>query len=535
MKLSSASSHHSTGIQSAIVAFAIFLCRISGFIRQRIFGHYLGISDAADVFNTSFRIPNLLQNLFGEGALSSSFIPVYAKLLSEGKKKEAEAAAGAVISLLALVASLVVCAGVIAAPFLVTVLAPGFEGAKREQTIMLVKILFPGAGLLALSAWCLGVLNSHGKFFLSYTAPIVWNGAIILAIVLAGGKLPYDIAAYAAAGSVAGSALQFLVQLPAVIRCQGVPKLTLKRKVPHVRKIVTNFIPSLMTRGVVQIASFIDAGIASLLGSGAVAVISCAQTIYTLPVSLFGMSISAAELPAMSRANTSNSDFSALRERLNRALSRIAFFVIPSAVALLLLGDTITAALYQTGQFGREGVMFVWATLAGSSFGILASTSGRLYSSAFFALQDTRTPFRFALIRVGIGAPMCYALARIVPGLFHVDPQWGSAGITLASGFAGWIEYLCLKRSFEKRTGAGKTGIPSSVLKKLFPAAVIAGASACAVKYAAAGHLHIHPLISGAVILSIYGCAYFILTYMMNVNESRVIIRRILRMLRVRA
>jgi putative peptidoglycan lipid II flippase len=531
MAVSSRSSHHSTGIQTAIVAVAIFLCRISGFIRQRIFGHYLGISDAADVFNTSFRIPNLLQNLFGEGALSSSFIPVYAKLLSEGKQKEAEAAAGAVISFLALVTSLIVCAGIITTPFLVSLLAPGFEGEKREETITLVKVLFPGAGLLALSAWCLGVLNSHGKFFLSYTAPIVWNGAIIASLVLAGGKLPYDIAMYAAVGSVAGSGLQFIVQLPAVIRYQGFPKLSLKHKSSHVKKIITNFIPSILTRGVVQIASFVDAGIASLLGSGAVAIISCAQTIYTLPVSLFGMSVSAAELPAMSRTNTYNNDYTALRERLNKALTRIAFFVIPSAAALLFLGDTITAALYQTGHFDHQGVMFVWATLAGSSFGILASTSGRLYSSAFFALQDTKTPFRFALLRVGIGAPMCYAFARIVPGFFHIDPQWGSAGITLASGFAGWIEYLCLKKSFEKRTG--KTGISSSVLKRLFPAAVISAAFAFGCKYVFSKYAPVHPVLSGAFILSLFGLSYFALTYIMNIHESRAIARRVFRLLRL--
>lgn len=531
MAETSKTTHHSTGIQSAIVAFAIFLCRISGFIRQRIFGHYLGISDAADVFNTSFRIPNLLQNLFGEGALSSSFIPVYAKLLSEGKRKEAEAAAGAVISFLALVTSLIVCAGVLAAPFLVHILAPGFKGEKLEQTVALVRVLFPGAGLLALSAWCLGVLNSHGKFFLSYTAPIVWNGAIIASIILAGGKLPFDIAMYAALGSVAGSALQFFVQLPAVIHYQGFPKLSLRHRSSHVKKIITNFIPSLMTRGVVQIASFVDAGIASLLGSGAVAVISCAQTIYTLPVSLFGMSVSAAELPAMSRAHTSDSDFTALRERLNRALARIAFFVIPSAAALLFLGDTITAALYQTGQFGREGVMFVWATLAGSSFGILASTSGRLYSSAFFALQDTRTPFKFALLRVGIGAPMCYALARIVPGFFHIDPQWGSAGITLASGFAGWIESLCLKKSFEKRTG--KTGVHSLILVKLFISGITAAFAAFGCKYLFVKHLPVHPVVSGAVILSLYGFIYFSLTYILKIHESRAVAKRIFRLLRI--
>jgi putative peptidoglycan lipid II flippase len=177
--------------------------------------HYLATSDAADAFAAAFRIPNFLQNLFGEGALSASFIPVYAGLLAREDREEADRTAGAVGTLLALAVAVLVLAGVLLAPVLVDLLTPGFEGAKRDLTVHLVRILYPGAGLLVLSAWCLGILNSHGRFFLSYAAPVIWNVAIIAALVLGGsGAGMFRLAEIAAWGSVVGSLLQLAVQLP---------------------------------------------------------------------------------------------------------------------------------------------------------------------------------------------------------------------------------------------------------------------------------------------------------------------------------
>jgi putative peptidoglycan lipid II flippase len=162
-----------------MVAAGIFLSRVLGLVRQRAFAHYLGNSDAADAFTAAFRIPNVLQNLFGEGALSASFIPVYAGLLGRDEQEHADRTAGAIGALLGVAVAAMVAVGVLAAPVLVTLIAPGFDGAKRDLTIHLVRILFPGAGLLVMSAWYLGVLNSHRRFFLSYAAPVAWNLAII--------------------------------------------------------------------------------------------------------------------------------------------------------------------------------------------------------------------------------------------------------------------------------------------------------------------------------------------------------------------
>ena len=206
-----------------VLVFAgILLSRLVGLVRERVFGFYFGVTDEADAFRAAFRIPNLLQNLFGEGVLSASFIPVYASLLADGDREEATRVAGAVFSILALVVSGFVLVGVFATPVLVDLIAAGFPGTKRDLTVTLVRVLFPGAGLLVLSAWCLGILNSHHKFFVSYAAPVLWNVAMIATLVWFGSRssLP-DLAIWLAWGSVAGSALQMIVQLPVVLRVLG--------------------------------------------------------------------------------------------------------------------------------------------------------------------------------------------------------------------------------------------------------------------------------------------------------------------------
>ncbi|MGH9468026.1 MAG: lipid II flippase MurJ, partial [Terriglobales bacterium] len=173
--------------QSAALAGAgILLSRLSGLVRERVFAYFFGNSAAADAFKAAFRIPNLLQNLFGEGVLSASFIPVYIGLIAQGDEEEARRVAGGVLAILALATAVFVAVGVVAAPWLIDLIAAGFHGTTRVLTIRLVRILFPGAGLLVLSAWCLGVLNSHRKFFLSYAAPVIWNAAIIAAMVAFG-------------------------------------------------------------------------------------------------------------------------------------------------------------------------------------------------------------------------------------------------------------------------------------------------------------------------------------------------------------
>src|SRR6185312_4126649 len=324
-----------TGRHAFMVGAGILISRLVGLVRQRVFAYYFGTSGAGDAFSAAFRIPNFLQNVFGEGALSASFIPVYAKLLAEGDEKEAKHVANAVLGLLALTTSIIVLLGVLTTPYLISIIAAGFQDERRDLTIRLVRILFPGAGLLVLSAWCLGVLNSHHRFFISYTAPVVWNLSIIAALVIFGGRVgQFPLAEATAWGSVIGSALQFAVQMPTVVKL--VPRLrpAIDLASAHVMTVGRNFVPVFISRGVVQISAFVDAALASFLGQGAVVALSYAQSLYTLPVSLFGMAVSAAELPAMSKALGATDEIAeVLRQRLDEGLRRIAFFIVPSSMA----------------------------------------------------------------------------------------------------------------------------------------------------------------------------------------------------------
>ena len=512
-----------TSSSAALVAAGIFLSRIAGFIRVRIFSHYFGLqSDAADAFNAAFRIPNFLQTLFGEGALSASFIPVYSSLVARGERREADRVAGAVATLLSLAVSIIVLVGVLATPFLIDLIAAGFVGQKRELTIQIVRILFPGAGLLVLSAWCLGVLNSHYKFLLSYTAPVLWNAAMIVTLVLYGGSELSRLAVVLAWGSVVGSALQFIVQLPKVLMLAPELKFSLDTVSEHVRIVVRNFVPAFFSRGVVQLSAFIDTYFASWLGTGAVTGLTNAQLLYTLPVSLFGMSVSAAELPQMAGAFGVNSEGAeVVRRRLDAGLRQIAFFVVPSAVAFLALGDVIAGGLFQTGSFTPADSVYVWGILAGSGLGLLAATLGRLYSSTYFALRDTRTPLRYALVRVSLSTAMGYVFAMHLPRWLNISPLWGAAGLTLSNGFAGWVELVLLRRRLNAQIG--RSGLPLSFTFKLCAAALAGAAVAWFVKLSLPV---VDPLVVAVAVLAPYGLVYFGVCAGLRIPElSRVMAR----------
>jgi putative peptidoglycan lipid II flippase len=524
------SERESTAKHAFMVGAGILISRIIGVIRQRVFSHYLGIGDAAGAFTAAFRIPNFLQNVFGEGALSASFIPVYANLLARGDKKEASRVADAVLTLLALTTSVVVLIGVLTTRYFVGLFAHSFDDATRELTIRLVQILFPGAGLLVLSAWCLGVLNSHRRFFLSYTAPVVWNVAIIATMVWFGKRTDeFHLAEVTAWGSVAGSALQFGVQLPTVLKLIKRLRPVFDLATANVRMVLRNFFPVFMSRGVVQISAFVDAMLAGLISPQAVAALNVAQSLYTLPVSLFGMSISAAELPAMSSVvGTTDEIASQLRQRLDGGLSRIAFFIVPSAMAMLALGDVMTGALYQTGKFKHDATIYVWGILAGSTIGLLASTLGRMYASTYYALHDTRTPLRFASLRVALTIGLGYLCAIPLPSLIGLDPKWGAAGLTASAGVAGWIEFALLRRTLNKRIG--RTGLPLGYVTKLWLAAAVGAGVAWAIKLAIGSH---HPIIVAVLVLLPYGLIYFAVAAALRVPEVDTVVGRALRMVRI--
>ena len=476
------------------------LSRVSGLVRQRALTHFLGLSSAAEAYAAAFRIPNLLQNLLGEGVLSASFIPVQVKLIDAGRRDDARRLAGTVLGLLAAVAGGLALLFVLAAEPIVTLLTPGKPESFRALAATLLRIVAPGLALLVLSAWCLGVLNSERRFFLSYVAPVVWNLAQVVVLVTVGVLLLDDplappsaaeaasdpaaaallerLAAALAVGTVVGGALQLAVQLPAVRTLLPGVRPRLGPITAEVRQVVRAFVPVVSSRGVVQLLGFADLVLASLLAGAAIAVIQNVQVLALLPVALFGMAVAAAELPELSSAGPD--DAAQVAGRLDTGLARIAFYVLPTAVGFVLLGDLLVGAVLQTGAFRPEDTLLVWVVLIGSALGLVATTSSRLLQSVLYGGGDTRGPARIAIVRVVVslvlGALLMLQLDRVVlladgPALlqgaslpaFSPLPQdvrtgselihIGALGLTLGAGVSALVEFRLLRQLVELRLG----------------------------------------------------------------------------------
>lgn len=497
------------GLTGALaVAAGIMASRLFGLVRARVFAHYLGTSPAAGAFRAAFRIPNALQNLFGEGALSASFIPVYAKLLGEGKEAEAAKVAGTILSLLGAVVLFLTTTGILAADLLADLLAPGLDEPMRRLTADLMRIMFPGVGLLVLSAWCLGILNSHRRYFISYAAPVLWNLAIIASLTVFGGAAfaagdDAGLSGIAAYGLLAGSALQLLVQLPFAVRLVKGPLVAWAPGDPEVRRILGTFGPALLSRGVVQISGWCDQILASFLGGPVMAAIDYAQTLYLLPFSLIGTSMATSELTEMARGSGTGQ----LKARLHASMGRLAFFMAPSVMAFLVLGDIIVAMLFQTGRFGSSDVPLVHAILAAMGLGLSASARTRLTSSAFWSLHDTRTPLMCALLRIGLAAALGLAVVLPLRQALGLSSIQAAAGLALASALGAWVENRLSTVKMRRRIGDFTLGWGEAA--KPWGAAIAAAAIGGALAHLT---VSLKPIPRGLVVLSVYGAVYLGLT-----------------------
>ncbi|HEV3077425.1 MAG TPA: murein biosynthesis integral membrane protein MurJ [Thermoanaerobaculia bacterium] len=486
---------------AASVGAGILLSRLSGLAREQTVAFFFGVGPHADALTAALRVPNALQNLLGEGALSAAFIPIYSRLLEANRREEAGRFAGAIFGLLLATAAGLALCGILLAKPLVALLAPGFladAGAMAAGRAVVdrfalavgaVRVLFPMTGCLVLSVWALGVLNSHRRFFLPYFAPVLWNSAMITALLLAGhaagvwpAASPAGQGAGAAAGhllaasalrdrllaafcwgALAGGLLQFLVQLPLVARVIRGFRFSFSTRVPGVGEALAAWGPVVAGRGVVQIAGYVDLFLATLLATGAAGADRYAQMLYILPISLFGMSVAAAELPELSRLR-GEAAAPALLARVRRALGAVAFLNVPTVVGYLAFGYLVVGAVYRRGSFGGADNGLVYLALCGYSTGILATTSSRLLQNTFYALGDTRTPAKIAAQRVGAAAlvalPLMFWLDRFpVPPAFGAQPPGqrlflGVLGLSLASGAGAWLELARLRAALRRRLPA---------------------------------------------------------------------------------
>jgi len=498
---------------SNLVAAGIFLSRIAGIVRTVVIGVVLGSGSAADSFSFAMRVPNLLQNLLGEGSLSASFIPVYARLVEEGDEKRASALAGAVLSILALVTGVIVLIVVLAARPLVWLFTDWeSDPARYELTIELFRVTTIGIGFLVISAWCLGVLNSHRSFFLSYAAPVLWNLAQIIALVVAAAAAlsMADGAVLLAWAVVIGGLLQVAIQIP---RVRGfVPSLRPSlRRDGLVNDVIRRFLPAVGARGVVQVSSFVDTFFLTLLVGGAASFYLYALPLYVTPISLFGFSVAAAELAEMSRRSE---QLNALAARITPALRKT---VVPAGfvtAAYLAAGPTWTDALYgwisrllSRGLTDPAGILVIGYLLMAMAIGLPAAITARVTQNTLYSLGDVRGPARIALVRVMISVAASYLLMLQLDWLtfegtsiveFDAFPHWpaweqvpesrralagvtphlGVVGIGLGSSIAAWVEWTLLRVRLRSRLGgAGAGAVSSDWGLNVFIAGVGAGAA----------------------------------------------------------
>ena len=306
-----------------------------------------------------------------------------------------------------------------------------------------MRIIFPMTTFLVLSAWALGVLNSHRRFFLPYFAPVVWNAAIIAALVWAGGGragghpplATLDRLLFAACwGALAGGLLQFLVQLPLALKLAQGLRPSLSTRVPGVREALGAFGPVLAGRGVVQLAGYLDYFLAGFLAAGAIAALGYAQMFYMLPISLFGMSVAASELPELARLGRGEAS-GELVARVRRSLRQMAFLNVPTFVGYLAFGFLLVGALCGGGASASQDNMLVYLVLCGYTLGLLATTSSRLLQNTFYALGETRTPARIAALRVLVSA------ALGLPLMLLLDRYAVAAGGARGELLSSWVRW----------------------------------------------------------------------------------------------
>ena len=536
------------GGYAVLVAAGILLSRVAGLVRTAAIAHYLGASAATDAFNVALKVPNFLQNLLGEGVLSAAFIPVYSRLVSQGEHRQADRVAGVFVSFLALFVAAIVVVGVIFTPQILGVTVAGLDPPVMEMAVRFTRIIFPGVGLLVLYAWALGILNAHRQFFVGYVAPVLWSAAMIATLVIFGMRWSGAQLAHALAwGTLAGCVLQFAIEIPFVLRHARHLSFGFDRALEPVRTIFRNIVPVVGGRGVVQISGYVDTFIAAALPIGALSNFFYAQTIYMLPISVFGMSVAAAELPQMSGETGSDDEVrAAIRKRLDRGVRQVSFFVVPTVIAFLLIGRVLVAALYERGRFDPNTTLLVSYILAAASIGLLAATLGRLYSSAFYALRDTRTPFRIAVARVIGGAALALLFAfplrpmfpAIVRALGLPMPQFAGAedllavaGISGASALAAWIEFILLRRGIRRRIGHGEP--KGSYMLKLWASALIAGVAAVAAdRYVArpiAAQLPLSNIVEAVLTCAAFGVVYFGVGLLLGIPEVRATLGRLTR------
>ncbi len=516
-------SAESAGRSAMVVGAGILISRVLGLLRVTFFAHFFGASAAADAFNAASKIPNAIRNLLGEGTLSAAFVPTYSRLLARSDARASRALAAAVLGLLLVAVSVLSIAGVLLAPWLTQFAAPGFDESKRALTTQLTRVMFPMTGLMVLSGWCLGVQNSHKRFFWSYASAALWSIAQIALLWGWGTRASSmsELAWWLAWATLAGAGLQVAAQLPEVFRLVGPLRPTLDRAAEGVMPMLRNVVPVVTALGVVQISSFIDLQIASFLPDGAQSNLVYASTLGLLPVAIFGVSVAASSLPDLSRESGAM-NIEALLERLRAGWQRVLFYIVPSAFVFVVFGNYCVGIVYRTGAFQAADERAVHAVLAAFAVGLVSFGSVKLLSSVYYAMQDYKTPLRASIVSIVVSALASASMAFS----FRSSP-YAAAAIALGSALGSYVNLSLLARGLRQRVGPLYTAGMWVGTRRIILASVAATLLTFAVHaLMQRAWPNAHPRLVGPPVLLVFGVSYLAAAWWTGSGEAARWLRR---------
>jgi putative peptidoglycan lipid II flippase len=507
------------GRAAGSVAAGILVSRVAGLARFWLFARFFGDGPVADAFNAALRIPNVIRNLLGEGALAAAFVPVYGARLATRDPAAARALANATLGVLLLAASALTLLGIAIAPWLTQVVVPGYDAERAALTTRLVRVLFPMAGLMVLSGWCLAVQNAHRRFLLSYASAAMWSLAQVVLLAGWGGRADdaAQLAWWLAWATLAGAALQLGIQLPVALRAVAPVRPAVRTGDDGAGPVLRNLLPVLLALGVAQLSGLFDVFLASFLPVGSPASLGYANQLMLLPVSVFGVSVAASALPEIAREHAT-AQAEAIRARIRAGWSRMLFYVVPSAVAFVAFGDVCVGILYRSGAFGLAEQRRVHAILAAYALALVSYGSVRLLASAHHALQDYRTPLRASMVAVALSAAIAAALA--LPWRTH---PFSPVALALGSALGSYANLALLARGLRGRLGPLTDAAMRGAARRMVLASLLAGALALAPRLLLDGA---HPWLLGVPVLATYGVGYLVVSWWWGSAEAARWLRR---------
>jgi putative peptidoglycan lipid II flippase len=493
--------HPSVARSAGIVSIAVMFSRVLGLVREMIFARFFGAGFLYDAFIVGFRIPNLLRDLFAEGALSAAFVKVFTDYQIKNSEKEAWRLASLIFNGLAVVLSIVCLAGVLLSPFIVKLITYNYLGdpnhyypaEKAALATVLMQIMFPFILLVALAALAMGVLNTKGRFGIPASASTAFNIFSIvfglgLAYWLAGGAwersidkltVPSDASQWAiigmSIGTLVGGAAQLLIQVPSLLKVGFRFSPGLSFSDPGVRRVMRLMAPAIIGTGAIQVKVLVDTIVASGIDGGA-SWLSYAFRLMQFPIGVFGVAIGTAAIPTLSRL-ASQDNIVKFRSTLSDAIKLVFLLAIPSACGLVVLGQPIIALIYERGEFDAfDTNMTAWA-LTAYSIGLAGYAAIKVLSPAFYALDDARTPMFISLASILIHVPASFGMMQLLSTV-GVSPErpngFGHAGVALATSIVATVNFIALVY-FMRRKIARLNGreILTALLKILAASAVM--------------------------------------------------------------